>query len=76
LLATAVTIAAVAIPIRLIYVLALGPTVLLGTVRVFAFAISVVATAVPIPVALISGATIVMTISAFARGKATRHARG
>jgi hypothetical protein len=51
------------------------PTVLLGIVGLSVFSISIVA-AVPIPVALIAGTTIVTTILGFARGKAARHARG
>jgi hypothetical protein len=75
LLATLVTVATVTISKRAVSALSLGLAVVLGIVRLSVVSISVVA-AVPIPVALISGATIVLTVVGFARGKAVRYARG
>jgi len=73
--ATAVTMTAVTVPVRLMRVISMETAVLFGIVTVFVFLITVVAAA-PIFFGAISVATIVMTTPVFARGKAARHARG
>ena len=76
LLDTAVTVAAVAMPVRRCRLLSRWSLrSSLGSFAVFVSSISVVA-AVPIRVGLISAATIVIATLVFARGKAARHARG
>jgi len=75
LLATVVTMAAMAIPIRPIPGVSVEPAVLFGIVLLSVFSISVVS-AVAMAIRLISATTIVLTPLVFACGKAARHARG